>query len=99
MHTRSPFQVVVALVAIGAVLLPMLHAENPKAAKVSPTYIDDDATLENFTERLRALIAKGKCIAPDDVKKKTETDHPFAMKTRRRLRSLRLRQHDLAQGR
>ncbi len=81
MHTRSPFQVVVALVAIGAVLLPMLHAENPKAAKVSPTYIDDDATLENFTERLRALIAKGKCIAPDDVKKKTETDHPFAMKT------------------
>ena len=45
MHTRSPFQVVVALVAIGAVLLPMLHAENPKAAKVSPTYIDDDATL------------------------------------------------------
>ena len=81
MYTRSPFRVVVAIVAIGAVLLPAVHAENPKAAKVSPTYIDDDATLEYFTEKLGTLIAKGKCISPDDVKKKTETDHPFALKT------------------
>ena len=81
MYTRSPFRVVVAIVAIGAVLLPAVHAENPKAAKVSPTYIDDDATLEYFTEKLGTLIAKGKCISPNDVKKKTETDHPFALKT------------------
>lgn len=79
MLARSPFRVVG--VAIFAALLPTAFAENPKAAKVAPTYIDDIATLDHFTEKLGALVTKGKCLSPDDVKAKTETDHAFALKT------------------
>ncbi len=54
------------------VLFAMVAIAPARAAE--PEYVEDDAVLKSFTEKLGALAKKGKCLAPAKLKKLTAKD-------------------------
>ena len=51
-----------------ASLVPMIARADKGPAKAEVEYVDDDAVLKNFTEKLGELAKKGKCLPPDKLK-------------------------------
>ena len=64
-----PLALLLAALAVG----PAASDDAPPAAAppaADPWYVDDDATFDRTTEKITALAKRGKCLAPDKLKKK-----------------------------
>ena len=70
------------LLPVGLALLgsPFARADK-EPAKVPVEYIDDDAVMERFTEKLGALAEKGKCLTPRKLRELTAEDRTAELKS------------------
>ena len=70
------------LLPVAVAFLSVLPARADKApAKAAVDYIDDDAVLEGFTEKLGALAKAGKCLKPAKLKELTGADKTASLKS------------------
>lgn len=69
------------LTGLAAVLLLVAPVAGQGPPAGGPVYVDDDQFLDDFTDKLAALDADGKCLSAADIVKKTEADRVCKLAT------------------